>query len=416
MKEDSKKNNLKKIIESYAKIVANRPFFVLFIVFIFILIALYFVTQVNYSSQDFSEMIPDNYDVVKAYGIIEDSFKNPNTIMIFLQIDREYITSNEVKDIRDLEVLKYIDVLTKYLEGNEFIENVNSLSNSLRKINNGYLPKSKYQISDLISENEEIKSLVSDDYTMSIINISLSDQYSDDKDSLLVDNLEKIIIGIKHPSGLKINVTGSIASYPVMDKELGPDMQKTGNFSIIGIFFVLIMIFVIGEISIVFRQKQSLFSKIIKIIGTLRFGLTPLLTILIGIVWTFGFLGLIKMGVTSVTSGVVSMIMGIGIDFGIQTVIRFRQELKNKLSIEKAMINTLTNVILPMATTAIAALIGFKAMSMGELSFVGDLGKIMSYGVTFCFFAAITIVPAILVLLEKLFKFLRINVLKEKND
>jgi predicted RND superfamily exporter protein len=54
-----------------------------------------------------------------------------------------------------------------------------------------------------------------------------------------------------------------------------------------------------------------------------------------------------------------------------------------------------------MATTTLAALIGFNAMGMGELSFVGELGSIMSYGVTACFLVAITLIPSILVLFEK---------------
>lgn len=411
---NTKKSFFKRAIENYAKTVSNRPFLILVIVFVFILFAAYFAANVNYESQDTSDMIPDNYDVVKAYKILGDTFGTPNSIMIALQIDREFINSNEVNDIRDIEVIKYIDVLTKYLEGGEFIGNVSSLSSNLRSINNGYLPKSKHNINDLISQNESLNSLVSDDYTMSIINISLSDEYTDLDDVELVENLEEIIKEIDKPSGLKVNVAGTIAEYPVMDKELGPDMQRTSNFSIIGIIVILILIFVVGEISNVLKEKSSFWSKIIKIFGSLRFGLTPLLTILIGIIWTFGFLGLIKMGVTSVTSGVVSMIMGIGIDFGIQTVIRFRQELKKKLTPEKAMVNTILNVFIPMATTTLAALVGFAAMGMGELDFVGDLGKIMSYGVTACFLAAITIVPACLVLFEKLFIFIRKKFLKEK--
>jgi len=99
------------------------------------------------------------------------------------------------------------------------------------------------------------------------------------------------------------------------------------------------------------------------------------------------------------------MIMGIGIDFGIQTVMRFRNELSEVVhiaDIESAMSTTLNNVIMPMATTTLAALIGFKAMSMGQLTLMAELGTMMSYGITACFFAAITVVPALLVILEKI--------------
>jgi predicted RND superfamily exporter protein len=57
---------------------------------------------------------------------------------------------------------------------------------------------------------------------------------------------------------------------------------------------------------------------------------------------------------------------------------------------------------MPMATTTMAALIGFKAMGWGELTVMGGMGVMMSYGITACFLAAITAVPAILVIGERL--------------
>ena len=58
--------------------------------------------------------------------------------------------------------------------------------------------------------------------------------------------------------------------------------------------------------------------------------------------------------------------------------------------------------MIPMLTTTLAALVGFKAMSLGELTMMGELGTIMSYGIAASFLAAITIIPAILVVGERL--------------
>src|SRR5450756_404718 len=95
------------------------------------------------------------------------------------------------------------------------------------------------------------------------------------------------------------------------------------------------------------------------------------------------------------------MIMGIGIDFGIQLVTRYRLELQNlstlnghhpqfQLGPREAMEVTLNNVIIPMLTTTLAALIGFQAMTLGRLTFLGDMGTMMSYGVAASMIAAIT--------------------------
>jgi len=94
------------------------------------------------------------------------------------------------------------------------------------------------------------------------------------------------------------------------------------------------------------------------------------------------------------------MIMGVGIDFGIQVITRFKEELMH-YNPNRAMEKTLTKVIIPMATTTVAALIGFQAMTLGKLTIMGELGKIMSYGITSCFLVSITLIPAILVIINK---------------
>jgi len=82
---------------------------------------------------------------------------------------------------------------------------------------------------------------------------------------------------------------------------------------------------------------------------------------------------------------------------------RFRQERK-KHGIEKAMEITLSNVFTPMLVTTLAALIGFRAMSLGKLTLLGDLGNMMSLGIFFCFIAALTVIPCVLVISERWLK------------
>lgn len=391
-----------KLLNKYSKFVSHNPYLVVFIVIILIFLAILFARNIEYENFDNASMVPDTYDVVKAFNILEDNFSNPSNILIAIQIDNDFDGDNRVYDLRDYRVIEYIDTLSKYIENTEFVLNVSSLSTSIRQVNNDFIPKSNLEINEIIDNNPSMERFISKDYTMSVIRISLSDDFKEEDDEKLVLNLEQIVDNLNKPNiGLSVNVAGSIATGPIVNREIGPDMQRTSSYSIYGIVILLIFIFVIGEITNSLKSKnEKKRIKILKIIGSVRFGIIPLSTIIIGVVWTFGFLGLMRMGLSSITSGVISMIMGIGIDFGIQTVMRFKQEIKNNTP-EKAMEITLNNVFIPMATTTIAALIGFKAMAMGELTLLQDLGTIMSYGVTACFLAAITFVPAVLVIFEK---------------
>jgi predicted RND superfamily exporter protein len=146
--------------------------------------------------------------------------------------------------------------------------------------------------------------------------------------------------------------------------------------------------------------------------GSIKYAFLPLTTIIFGVLWAFGFIGMMGLKMSSATSGIISMIMGIGIDFGIQIIARFRQELNDSGSaktfeefdgkIESSMKQSMNVVLMPMLTTTLAAVLGFKAMSMGQLTVMKEMGDMMTYGVVFCFLAAITFVPAITIVVERI--------------
>jgi hypothetical protein len=199
----------------------------------------------------------------------------------------------------------------------------------------------------------------------------------DDKEAELIAELKRAVEEIDKPAGLKVGITGEIVVSDEVTRLILPTMGQTSSLSMIGILMIVTLLF-----------------------ASLRKGVTSLLAIVFGVVWVYGLIGFFGISLTSATSGSLSMIMGVGVDFGIQIVNRFRQEYA-KMKAEKAMEQTLNAVILPMGITTLAALIGFSAMSLGELTLLADLGRIMSYGILTCFLAAIMVIPPILILSEK---------------
>jgi len=223
----------------------------------------------------------------------------------------------------------------------------------------------------------QFKYYVSDDYTTSVIRINLVEMNEEQKKDF-IDELKHIISETEKPAGLNTGITGDPVVSEELKNQIMPTIRTTSTFSLTGIFIVVCLLFL-----------------------SLRYGIISLLAIGFGIIWVYGVLGLSGMPISSTMSGGISMIMGIGIDFGIQVVNRFKQERK-KHKIEKAMKITLSNVFVPMLITTLAALIGFRAMSLGQLTLLADLGNMMSFGVLFCFIAAITVIPSVLVINERL--------------
>jgi uncharacterized protein len=367
---------MKKIINAYAYFVSHYPYIILAIVTLLTIVAFSFASNVGTESSDNKDTLPDDIDVIRAFNIIENNFGGSESILIAIEIDPIYPNSNEIRDVRHPDVIIYSYLLAELSSKLENVESASSSGTLYRSFKDGNNPNSLRQVKDIMDENSMFYDFISSDYSMSLVKISLSGDYNEEE---IVSEIQNIIDELDKPSGLKVNVAGEVATGPIVSSYIGPDMAKTSQVSIFGIMFVLFLVFM-----------------------SIRYAITPLFVIGFGVLWTFGYIGMLGIGLSSANSGAISMIMGIGIDFGIQIIMRFRSELKNNLP-NKAMQVTMQSVLLPMFTTTVAALIGFQAMSLGDLTILQELGEIMSYGVFFCFLSAITIVPVISIIGENFF-------------
>lgn len=366
---------IKKWINKYAHFVSTRPYLILIVVIIMTILASIFASNVKTVAMNNKDALPDDVEVIYAYNYLADNFGTTSSIYIVIEIDPESKGSNEIRDLRDPRAISYFNLLSESALHLDNVKGVNSPSTLLKSSNNGVLPKSKREIIKLSESLITFSQVVNSDYSMGLVKLTLGEDYDDGE---ITNDIIRLVEQIPQPAGLIAQPGGSVAEGPVMSEQLGPDMAKTSQFSLLGIILILILLF-----------------------RSARYSLTPLGVIGIGIMWAFGYLGLIGMNLNSATSGVISMIMGIGIDFGIQIVTRYKEELRTHDG-QTAMTVTMNAVFMPMATTTLSALIGFKAMTMGQLTFMAELGTIMGYGIAACFVAAITVVPTVLVLTERL--------------
>ncbi|CAG0989914.1 Acyltrehalose exporter MmpL10 [Methanosarcinales archaeon] len=374
-----------KPLEKYSELITRHPFTVIVIMLLVSVYAIQMIGTIETKKSDMNSMLPKDVDSITTLKSIENEFGSTNFALFAVEIDPSNIGSDEVRDVRDQRVLLYLNQLSEITLHTENVIEVTSAATVLKSINQGRLPQSQREVQELAGKNGLLDNYISKDYTIALVRIQTTDDV--DLKSLEIE-LDKIINELPQPPGITTTLGGVSMEGAVMEKNIGPDMAKTSLYSLIGILIIILLIF-----------------------RSIKYGFTPLSTIIFGTLWAMGFVGFIGMGMSSQTSGVLSMIMGIGIDFGIQVVTRYRFEMANipglkeshpniDLGPKDAMAVTLNNVTVPMLTTTLAALIGFEAMSLGKLTFLGDMGTIMSYGVAASMVAAITIVPAIIIILD----------------
>jgi len=384
---------MRELIQAYSGFVTRHPYIVIIAALIITGISFVGMMLVATTTMDYSNILPKDIEEIGALNLVSDEFGNTgDTIMVVIEAAPRNANSSEIRDIRSPEAVKYIDLLEKKLRKLDNIVSVSGLPDALRRLNGGELPKTKPEILELMGyydfdkdyvQNEDkiilnpFRQIVSEDYSLTVIKVGIP-KLSQTQRVEIADEIGHIVSETERPAGLKAGYTGDAVISREVNNLIGPTMQQTSSLSLIGILVLVSLLFF-----------------------SIRKGLTSLFAIFFGVIWVYGLVGFLGMSLTSATAGSLSMIMGVGIDFGIQIVNRFGQEVK-KLKVEKAMEKTLNGTILPMSVTTIAALIGFRAMSLGDLTLLADLGTIMSLGILTCFLAAVSIIPPVLILSEKL--------------
>jgi len=366
------------LLKNYAEFVAYRRVLLLALFLIFSLVVGYQASLMQTVGMSQEDMLPRDVEVIKTLALVSDQFAGAfSSSTIIVEIDPSYAKSNEIRDVRDPEVLRYVDALaerTKLIYG---VIDARSAADVIKAVNGGKIPSSLRSVKSLSAQNElveqQLSMYISDDYTLSVVRLTLLDDL--DAEEVVAELRE--VIRVNPPPGVTVEISGGPVEDIVMQELAGETMQTTSMISLALIIIILILLFV-----------------------SIKYGLIPLVTILLGTVWTYGVLYLIGFEVTAMTSGAMAMIMGIGIDFGIQVTKRFRYELRT-YEREEAMVNTLQNVFYPMTITTIAAVTGFLCLSLGDLPMMGDMGKMLAMGVLCCMVAALSVVPAVLVLLER---------------
>lgn len=369
------------LFKAYGKFVAKRAEIVILLILLFTLLCIYGMTKLQVGGGGYSSLFPKDEEVIRTMNIVRDEFGGADNLMIVIEIDEGSDNKNAIMDIRDPRVIRYAETLEHACSKLDKVIDVQSVADILRAENNGDLPNSLATTKSILEKSPLASQFVSSDYKTMLIRISLADVEGIEEE--ITDEVQKTIDEHSPPLGIKVALTGMPAITKTIKAQIKPDMKRTSRISFIAIFIIVFLLF-----------------------RSLKYGLLPLLGVALGTIWTNGTLGLLGIKIKPVTSGATSMVLGIGIDFGIQVVNRFRLELEGvfgeKLEPEEAITETLARVIKPMGTTTLAALIGFRAMNLGRLTVMKDLGNMMCLGIVMCMLSALTLIPSLLIITEKM--------------
>jgi uncharacterized protein len=351
---------IEKIFERLAQVINHHPRRVAAVIGIIFIIALYGMTLITMETGN------DTYlDKDSPAGILNnhyaDTFSTNALILIV-----------ETSDPLSPPVLNYIDDLERDINQQENVVGSASIADLLKSANGGLLPQSKGEIDRIVALiPPETKATAVPSNVLTLVQITLSEGLSDDAKSATLKNVESLVAQNTPPPGVKVSVSGSAAFSEQMKAEMGSSIAV-----LIGAAMIL-MVIVMG---ILFSYARHRF--------------LPVIFVGIGLTTAMGLMGLAGIKLNMAVMGAFPVMIGLGIDYGIQFHARLDEEAR-KGSLDQAVSVMVTRTGPAVMYAMLATCMGFIAMFISTVPMIRSFGLVAMIGVMCCFVIALIGIPTV---------------------
>lgn len=165
----------------------------------------------------------------------------------------------------------------------------------------------------------------------------------------------------------------------------GSAIQQAGFdraiFESLSLIVPLVTVLILGFLVIAYRDPIDL---------TLA-----LISLVFAIVWTFGFMGYVGIRFNLMMVAVPVLLLGVGIDFGIHAVNRYREERVDGVGLTESMSIANHQLLVAFFIVSVTNVIGFSANVTSALEPVREFGVVVAVGMVFTLFVFGVFLPAL---------------------
>ncbi|MCM3665040.1 MMPL family transporter [Mesobacillus subterraneus] len=292
------------------------------------------------------------------------------------QVTIMYSTDN----VLDKETINWTGRMTESIT-NEFPEVVvetKSIASVLEQTNDGKIPEDPEGIVNDLPE-DQVKLLVNEGGTKGVITVGIKHLEASALKEF-IGNLESYVEA-EEQNGIDTTVTGK----SVLDVEMVSSLTSGRHeMTLLGIGLVFI-----GLLAI-YRHPVKAF--------------IPLLPILFIVGWSGGIMYLFDISYTPLTATLGALIIGIGTEFTILIMERFYEERKKGFSGVEAILIANKKIGKAVLASGLSVIGGFSALLVSDFVILSNFGMMTLINVFFSLISTIIVMPAILVLLDRLVK------------
>jgi predicted RND superfamily exporter protein len=305
-------------------------------------------------------------------------------------------------DIKDPEVMKGIDNLTREMETTEGVGQVFSISQAVREMSKAIYTKNESGYDNIPDSQESIAQM-----------FELYNMSGDPEDFRQMMNLENnkahILIRLSNPENtvikkVKAQIQKMTANFPAEVTVGGYAIIMTDfagqiiRGQIMSLFFALVTVFIL--LAIIFRSAKG--------------GLIGSIPLAVSILILFGFMGFTGIALDAATALLSSIMIGVGVDFTIQYIWCFNIQIKNGLSYEESIKASMATIGRSIIINACSVMAGFSPLMLSGFMSIRFFGYLVLISIGSCLIGALVLVPAILMKFRPRFLEKNLNNIKFK--
>ena len=324
---------------------------------------------------------PERHEVKKAAKLINSKFGGSESISVLFS-----------GDMLSPELLQRMERYGEEMEKLEAVDFTMGFSGVVREISKALndpgdplydrIPPTREAVAqymELYSMNGdpgELEQLVDFNYEHAHLMIRINNTNNETINGV-IDRLEKLTEG--DPA------VEAIGGYGYVRTELANKVLK-GTYYSLGIALVIIFIL----LSLIFRSLKA--------------GLLGIIPLFISVLVLFGLMGLTGIRLDVATALLSSIMIGVGVDYSIHFLWRYREERRQNRTASEAVITTITTTGRGIIFNALSVIVGFVVLIISSFTPIRFFGVLVVVSILSCLVGALVILPA--VLLRFRFRFL----------
>ena len=414
------------LLQKIGEIVTKKP---LAIVVGVIVITILMVAQMALNPQDGtvsqSSFLPDN-EVISALEDIGDKFvtEYPVDILVYSKND-DILTSDAFVEILEIEIalieneLVANNSLTPSNPGTDIVALPNYLApfvegdaSDLQQLKDIYADKTDQEIKDafnaakenpllagavinILGEYDGNNSAKATKITFKFDNSQREEEGTAEAFDRMVSvelEMDDVVKGMKFES-IEAHALGQAVLDNAIDEASDESMDR---------LFILVIILVIGVLFATFRSPVDV-------------GLT-MFALMMAIIWSNGFASLLQFEPSFFAVIVPILLVGLGVDYGIHLVMRYREELVEDWNIDKASSSSIMFVGSALLLATTTTMVGFLSNVASDLTPIREFGIQVAIGVLSAFLIFVTFIPACRILIDRRYEAQGQKLLSDTNE